>query len=148
MGRSETLSIGETSITIDHADRLVTTAFPDGTNVPARLEDTNEYRAMAARLGYEGDLWRLCWQHEAFHTWVPVMMGHPHSLVLWNVAHGNPKRWPEGGREEEGYVTSWQRYMQTGESDDLVLGIVARATPLTLANLKLGADLLLERLGP
>lgn len=52
------------------------------------------------------------------HCWVAEMSGEPHSRILWNVAHGGGKRWPEGGLEEEGYVMAVQRFLRRGTIDE------------------------------
>lgn len=104
----------------------VETVFPDGTKAPAAPEDNDAYRVTTARLGYT-DPWQQCLEHEIFHTWVAQKMGYEHSTILWNVAHGGGKKWPEGGMQEEGYVTGWQKFMRTYELDDMARGFLNRA---------------------
>jgi hypothetical protein len=63
--------------------------------------------------------------HECLHTFVGELFGFGHSVVLWGVAHDNPT--PKWGMAEEGYNTSMAKYINTGEPDDLVLGLFDQA---------------------
>jgi hypothetical protein len=110
---------------IDHGDRYIATAFSDGSKAEARPNWEPDDIARAKDLGYAGDCWLMTLTHEAFHTFVGELLGFGRSIVLWGVAHGKPK--PVGGLPEEGYVTSFQRYLNTGDIDDLVMGLFDRA---------------------
>lgn len=125
-----TITFRSCTIVIDYDAQHIETKFPDGSVAPARPEDSDAYRATAERLGYGADTWRLCVDHEILHTWVPQMMGEPRSTILWNVAHGGAKHWPPGGKEEEGYVTSVQTWLNTGEIDDLAYTFLERCAQL------------------
>jgi len=125
-----TITFPTCTITVDHDAQYVETIFPDGKMVPARPQDNDEYRTNTERFGYGSDTWRECYEHEIAHTWVARLLGHPHSLILRNVADGNGRRWPAGGRDEEGYVTSLQRWLNTGEVDDLMHTVFESASRL------------------
>lgn len=118
VGGVRTIRLGDAVIRIDHVAHWMETVYEDGTRAPAAPQDTDEYRATAARLGYGTDTWRQCVEHEVLHTWVALKMGRPHSTILWNVAHGGAKRWPPGGREEEAHAMGLQRFLNTGEIDE------------------------------
>lgn len=108
---------------IDHADRYACTVFADCTIAEARPHDTTEYFQQAHSMGYD-DVWTSCVEHEALHTLVGELCGVGHSVVLSGVAHGRLK--PAGGLEEESQVMSLQRFVRTGECDDVVQGLFDR----------------------
>lgn len=116
---------------VDHRTRYIQTVFEDGTYAPATPNYEPSDVQRAHDLGYGGDCWQMCMDHETMHTWVAECMGFPYSLILWNVAHGGRYRWPDGGREEEGYVTSMQRFLRRGDMDDLVHGFFDSAREVT-----------------
>lgn len=68
-----------------------TTILPDGRELPAAPNDTPEYRATAARLGYPQDdagCLQMCRDHEATHSAIAALLGLPASPALWNAALG------------------------------------------------------------
>lgn len=144
----KTLKLGESLIRIDDGARWMETVYEDNTRAPATPQDTDEYRATTARLGYGADTWRQCREHEILHTWVALKMGMTHSVILWNVAHGGGKRWPTGGPEEEARVMGFQRLLNTGEADDAVTFVfdtAFRLWHLTREEITLQARFLIER---
>src|SRR5690348_2647013 len=64
------------------------TMFADGTRVPAYPSGLAEQTEMSRRLGYGGDVKRMCREHEVLHTWLCELFGLPYSPTLWAVAHG------------------------------------------------------------
>jgi hypothetical protein len=111
---------------VDHEARYVQTVFEDGTYAPATPNQREEDINRARDLGYDGDTWEMTLDHELLHTWVPQQMGLAYSQILWNVAHGGGKKWPPWGKEEEGYVTSFQRYLRLNKMDEMVQGFFGR----------------------
>jgi hypothetical protein len=122
-----TIRFAECILHVDHADQYLETAFRDGTVAPARPNHRPEDIQRAHELGYAGDCWAMVLDHEPIHTFVGEIFGFGHSVILWNVAHGGEKRWPEWGKEEEGYTTSLQTFVRTRVCDDLVLGLFKQA---------------------
>lgn len=112
---------------VDHADTYMETVFPTGHKAMARPQCRPEDIERAYSLGYDGDTWLMTLAHEPLHSFVGELFGMGHSVILWNVAYGDHAKWPEWGREEEGYTTSLQRFINTGERDDLVFGLLDRA---------------------
>jgi hypothetical protein len=126
------LSFRSCTLTIDHADRYIETRFlEDGTTAPARPNFRPSDVRRAHELGYRGDCWQMCIDHEVMHNWVAEMAGEPHSRILWNVAHGGGNHWPEGGREEEGYVMAVQTFLRRGRIDDLFFDWLDRSHEAT-----------------
>lgn len=121
------LRFAECALHVEHGSRYIETVFDDGTKAVAtpNWEPDDVFRAK--QLGYRGNCWEMCMDHESLHSAVGELFGHGHSVVLWNVAHGDPKKWPEWGREEEGFVTSTQRFVNTGDRDDLFWGVLNKA---------------------
>ena len=117
------LRFAECALHVEHGSRYIETVFDDGTKAVAtpNWEPDDVFRAK--QLGYRGNCWEMCMDHESLHSAVGELFGHGHSVVLWNVAHGDPKKWPEWGKEEEGYCLSLAKYLNTGERDDLVRGV-------------------------
>jgi hypothetical protein len=122
-----TITFQHCRLEVDHADRYMETVFEDGSVAPARPNFEPSDITRAHDLGYDGDTWQMTLDHELMHTWVAEMMGQPYSVILWNVAHGGKNRWPPGGKEEEGYVTSMQRFLRLGVPDDLTAGFLVRS---------------------
>jgi hypothetical protein len=94
-------------------EQYLETVFADGTRVPAAPQETDEYRATALALGYGGDVWRMCREHEIAHTTLMQSLGLMYSPTLWAVAHGNPKAIPGSPGEmsaEENLVLAYQRW--------------------------------------
>jgi hypothetical protein len=108
---------------VDHADSYIETTWPDGAKAVARPNFQLSDIERAHDLGYGGDVWQMCLDHEAVHTLVGELLGAGHSVILHNVAYGDKRKWPPGGLEEEGYVTGLQRYLNTGRADAMVLGL-------------------------
>ena len=102
------------SVLVDEEQQYIETRFPDGTKVPAAPNIDNDSVYTAWDLGYEGDTWAMTRDHELAHTWLAFLAGHPHSPVLWRVAHeeGLSEDWV---REEEARVLEWQRGFDKGE---------------------------------
>ena len=120
---------------VDFDHSYAETRFPDGSKVPAVPHDTDEYRENARKYGYGSDTAALSREHEFLHTWLAEEQGKPYSPTLWAVAH----EFAEGTAAlheqyaEEDIVLKFQRYINTGESDDLphsVLILVTRMFPL------------------
>jgi hypothetical protein len=118
-------------IEIDHLGQFMQTIFEDGTSAPATPNYRESDIARAHELGYRGDTWSMSLDHEPLHSLVAEQMGEPYSVILWNVAHGGGLRWPDGGREEEGYVTSLQAYLRRGLVSDMLHGFLDRAHDVT-----------------
>lgn len=112
---------------VDHADKYMQTTFEDGCFAPARPNYRVSDVERAKTLGYHGDTWQMSLDHEPLHTFVAEIVGEPYSRILWNVAHGGGLRWPEGGREEEGYVVSLQAYLRCALVSDMFHGFLDRA---------------------
>lgn len=118
---------------VDDAARFARTVFADGTEVPAVPHATEEYEARALDLGYP-DAWQMCWQHEALHHVYADMMGQPHSVALWSVAH----RLPPGPADydEEAAVLALQRFLNGGPDDRHVRRLANRLKLRTVAVLR------------
>jgi hypothetical protein len=71
--------------------RYCETVFPDGTKVPAAPQDTDEYRAKSAAMGY-GDPFDMCVHHEFLHTSICEAAGLEYSPALRAVALGLNER--------------------------------------------------------
>lgn len=72
-----------------HVDGNYTeTVFQDGTKVTAVPEDSDEYRAKAARYGYGDQVAALSREHEILHTFLAERLWNHASHALWGVAHG------------------------------------------------------------
>jgi hypothetical protein len=112
------IDLGQSRVRIDAESHWMETVFLDGSRCIATPLDTDAYREQAEALGYGADTWRYCVEHELFHTWVSLKMGRPRSIMLWDTAHTGGRGWPPGGREEEQYVTGFQRWLNTGEADE------------------------------
>lgn len=86
-------------VTCKPADGYTETVFADGTRVPARPQDTEEYRERAKSLGYGEDTAAMSREHEVMHSLLAERKGHPYSLALWAVAHAleadDPRLWSE-----------------------------------------------------
>lgn len=73
-------------VNVDDRAQWLQTVFPNGAKLPARPEPGPGYAALADRLGYRGDLWRCCWEHEVFHTIACELSGAAHSPTLFTAA--------------------------------------------------------------
>lgn len=94
------------------------TVFDDGTVAGACPMWSHEESKQRARdLGYGDDLWRMTVEHEIAHTLTAELRGDPHSIILWNVSHGDGKRWPPGGKDEEARALALMR-LNHGDSSD------------------------------
>lgn len=101
-------------------DHYLETVMRDGTSVPAAPQDTDEYRATAAALGYGDDTWRLCREHEVAHTTLLQSLGLHYSPTLWAVAHGAHGTIPDSPGEmgaEEDLVLAYQRWRKVREQN-------------------------------
>lgn len=99
-------------------EHYLETQFPDGTRVPAAPQDSDQYRATAAALGYGEDLWRLCREHEIAHTTLMQTLGLRYSPTLWAVAHGAHGKIPNSPGEmaaEEKLVLAYQEWRMLRE---------------------------------
>jgi hypothetical protein len=99
-------------------EHYLETVFPDGTRVPAAPQDTDQYRATAAALGYGDDIWRLCREHEIAHTTLMQSLGLRYSPTLWAVAHGERGKIPNSPGEmaaEEKLVLAYQEWRMLRE---------------------------------
>lgn len=92
------------------------TCYHDGTRVPAAPEDSEGYRANAARFGYGDDLAGLSREHEVLHTFLAEARTGGASPTLWAVAHGQAGDvapvWEQ--EEEEAVVLAFQTYLHGG----------------------------------
>jgi hypothetical protein len=94
-------------------DKHVVTNYYDGTessNWPHLSDET--YRGIAASIGFpetpEG-LMDYCFEHEFFHSFLPMVMFGRASYVVWNSAHAKPGRLVAAQMEEK-MVYYFQRY--------------------------------------
>lgn len=71
---------------IDVDDEWVLTRFGDGTEYGAHAHDTPEYRALAARCGYDS-IHRYAVEHEIAHNLVGEIVFRGPSRVIWGCAH-------------------------------------------------------------
>jgi hypothetical protein len=94
------LQFGDCVIEWFPEQRLCVTRFADGTCAHAIPHDTPEYHQHAAEKSTD-DIDLYCWQHDIAHAVVALMDGRKVSLVLWNLAHGQPVDTPECEREEQ-----------------------------------------------
>lgn len=111
------LTLGESTIYINHDWQAIRTSYPDGTFAELWTSGVppDQAREWATALGYDPpDPWEHLREHDLIHTWLAVKMGLPHSPTLRSVAH-------RGGLDrgeidwEEWLVTEFQRYLNTGE---------------------------------
>jgi hypothetical protein len=92
------------------ADGTSRTILPDGREIPAAPQDTDDYRQRAEDLGYGDDTARMSQEHELGHSILAALFGMPASLTLTGVADGRYwKHW----RAEEGAVLSLQHYARS-----------------------------------
>lgn len=77
--------------------RYCETVFSDGSKVPAAPQDTDEYRAKSAAMGY-GDPVDMCVYHEFLHTALAEAAGLEYSPALRSVALGLDE--DHGGEED------------------------------------------------
>ena len=99
--------------TLEFVDWGAVTRFHDGTQYGAEPHDEPHYYAVAHRLGYEGDTFAYCREHELAHHLVAEEFGS-HSPVLWALAHGEkPCRMIAAA--EESLAMALQRYARTKE---------------------------------
>jgi hypothetical protein len=130
-GSMTTLTFQRCRLDVDHERKYMQTTFEDGTYAPATPNYREDDVRRARELGYRGDTWQMTLDHEPLHTLIAEMMGESYSRILWNVAHGGGLRWPEGGREEEGYVTALQAYLRCAAVSDMLHGFLDRAHAAT-----------------
>ena len=60
-----TLQFGTTTVEVFSDHTMI--SFADGFTVPGAPEDTDDYRATAAKFGYGTDTLKLCQEHEVMH---------------------------------------------------------------------------------
>ena len=109
-------------VRIYHDAQFVETIFPDGAKAPAAPNNDADSRARALRIGYGADLWRMTVEHELAHTFTAEARGDEVSIVLHYVAHGgDQRRWPAGGKDEDGRAISLQELLRLGEISDPIL---------------------------
>jgi hypothetical protein len=71
--------------------------------------------------GYGGDQWAMMREHEIAHHYLADVMGLPHSYSVWSHAHGTGepgKQFSQRVADEEHLVTSFQRWINTGQWDE------------------------------
>jgi hypothetical protein len=78
----------------------VATHLPDGVAVVAAVQDTDQYRETAERLGYGSDTVRMMRDHELSHVALAHLLGLPESLVMSSVAHGYGDNYLTGLEED------------------------------------------------
>ncbi len=92
------------------------TCYHDGTRVTATPEDSDQYRANAAALGYGTDTAALSRDHEILHTFLAEALGFGSSPTLWAVAHNFEGAvapiWEQ--EEEETWTLAFQSYLRGG----------------------------------
>jgi hypothetical protein len=105
-------TLGQSLIQVWPDARYLHTVYRDGAIVRAAPEDNDSYREMAARLGYGGDTWRMCLEHEVFHTLMAMAAGRVVSPALWIVAHGSEAEYNSDLviREEEAVLEFQRKY--------------------------------------
>lgn len=111
--------VGVASIDIDDESRLVTSRWPDGTELIAAPQDDEESRARATALGYE-DVWAMTREHDLLHHVVATSLGQPASEHLYRVATGanfaEHPAWVIAGDAEERMVLLLQRVLNEGRA--------------------------------
>jgi hypothetical protein len=92
-------------------EHFVWTEFPTGEGWGGTVpEDDPTYRALAERLGYGGDIYAYCREHDFLHSFVEQeVFGRP-SPVLWSLAHG--WRHPDTTEYEEALVQAFQAFLR------------------------------------
>ena len=92
------------------------TCYHDGTRVTATPQDSDEYRANAAGLGYGTDTGSLSRDHEILHTFLAEALSGGASPTLWAVAHNFEGAvapiWEQ--EEEESWTLAFQSYLRGG----------------------------------
>jgi hypothetical protein len=79
-----------------------------------------EHIAASWYAGYGGDQWRMMMEHEISHALLSDLLGQPHSFSVWSHAHGTGqpgKKMSQRVLDEEHIVTSFQRWINTGQWD-------------------------------
>jgi hypothetical protein len=101
------------------------TVFHDGRSVTAAPEDSDEYRAKAARYGYGDDIHAMSREHEILHTFLAEKLALGSSPTLWALAHpdhdGIAPEWAQMG--EESYVLAFQSYVNGGPVTEDLAGL-------------------------
>ena len=92
------------------------TCYHDGTRVTATPQDSEEYRANAANLGYGTDTGSLSRDHEILHTFLAEALSGGASPTLWAVAHNFEVAvapiWEQ--EEEESWTLAFQSFLRGG----------------------------------
>lgn len=106
-----TYLIGACRVTI--GPTWTVTRWPDGAELHAHPDGTEEQAAIARSLGYGDDVGRMNADHDALHTLLAVTDGHDHSPTLRGVAEGRyvPRAVSDA---EEARVLLVQRLLQVG----------------------------------
>lgn len=68
----------------------VRTTFPDGTQLMAHPDGSDDQLATTERLGYGRDVASMVREHEIIHTLIAVIDGKPYCPVLYAAAKGEP----------------------------------------------------------
>lgn len=111
------IPVGDCTVTLDDAARTVTTRFPDGSELVAIDDRSEESRARAAELGYP-DTWGMHRHHDLAHGFLAAREGRPFSPTLYHAAHpGSPiGADPEERHREECKVLCFQRFVMAGDN--------------------------------
>lgn len=88
----------------------VVTRYPDGTEVHAHPNHRPEDVALAAELGYGGNVDEMTLWHDPIHTRLCWALGIGHSPTLFGLAHGEPAD-PVVAAAEEAMVLAAQRFL-------------------------------------
>ena len=98
-----TLQLGITTIHF-RDDDCVVTEYPDGAQLIARPQPTEEYEAHARELGYANGS-EMNMEHDPLHTILAVWRGQQCSYTLWHTAHNHPPGNAESHDEERLVLT-------------------------------------------
>lgn len=111
--------IGDNFIRCWPEQQHICTVLPDGSEVPASPNHTEEDVARASELGY-ASTWEMSRDHEAMHTYLAHRLGLPYSPTLWWVAHQATVPMTPAMQErfaaEEAMVMEFQRVLTGRES--------------------------------
>ncbi len=117
------------TVVIDPEHQTVSSTFVKNgqTLVAAPTNDEHDY-ACAHSLGYRGDTWRMCIEHELLHNWYADTFGLEISPSLERGLEGHTTPTPETQKEEE-FLFAIQRLINTGEGGDEVLTRLLEKVP-------------------
>jgi hypothetical protein len=116
------------------------TVFVGGMTLAATPEPALEYAATAAVLGYRGDLWCCCWEHEILHTVCCEAYGFDRSPTLYYAAcKANGLKLPRSRKydrlQEERLILDTQKFLQTGAVTPAVLQMADQAFRCKISHL-------------